>query len=375
MSESRFAPGTPVAGYDSLGVVVDAEAELAQDRKDLDDEEFALSERVLRDPTLTRVGWQDGSISSIATSALKAIDVHPACVQCGKPIGFKAHTGLFACMPPIPPDPRDAELSALRQELAGARRQKDGAYSERDQVVAGFATLARALGWPVWLATHVGEWEDDWRNIVFVETPYGQMSWHYHDSERPWFSSVAFDSEPKPWDGHSTSQKYERLRGLVHDGIAEHVPAGTCDAMEARLSTLEADLAEAAALLARAHADVCSLRCPSVKKTGEDWTHVGICAEIRTALAPPSAGTGEGRPHDEAPAPKPPCATCLAAIEAPQAEKGDPECPATREMIPRYCTRAAGHALPHVAWSGVEPLPLSDVWGCPSCSGEPRPAP
>ena len=97
------------------------------------------------------------------------------------------------------------------------KEKKDAAYSERDKVVAAFAACAAGLGWPVYLGTHVGEWEDDWRNIVFVDTPYGQVSWHYHDSERNLFSMHGGAS--KPWDGHSTPEKYEPLWRLTHDGV------------------------------------------------------------------------------------------------------------------------------------------------------------
>lgn len=124
---------------------------------------------------------------------------------------------------------KDAEIAALKAEVEAARRErdeakraKDGAYSERDKCVAAFATCAYSLGWPVWLAVHEGEWDDDWRNIVFIQTPFGQASWHYHDSEREWFSWIGLcqPATPPRWDGHSTPEKYERLFGIVHNGIA-----------------------------------------------------------------------------------------------------------------------------------------------------------
>jgi len=115
---------------------------------------------------------------------------------------------------------REGAVADLRGALAAAQENvgkvtatKDAAYHERDQVVAALAALASTSGWPVWLATHVGPWEDDWRNIVFIGTPYGQVSWHYHDSERDLFSMHKTD-ESKSWDGHSTAEKYERLSRL-----------------------------------------------------------------------------------------------------------------------------------------------------------------
>ena len=143
--------------------------------------------------------------------------------DCGHSRGARNSEGCFDCE-----DEQgkalDAALTRVREverERDEAKRAKDGAYSERDKCVAMLATLAHALGWTVYLGTHVGEWEDDWRNIVFIDTPAGQVSWHYHDSERPWFAWIGLvqPREPKAWDGHSTPQKYERLFGLVHDGV------------------------------------------------------------------------------------------------------------------------------------------------------------
>lgn len=114
-----------------------------------------------------------------------------------------------------------ARAETAEAEVARLTAQKDNAYNERDRCVSVIACLARALGWPVWLGTHEGDpWDEEWRNIVFIETPHGQVSWHYHDSERPMFSWIGLGMPtPKPWDGHSTPEKYNLLFGLVHDGI------------------------------------------------------------------------------------------------------------------------------------------------------------
>lgn len=109
-----------------------------------------------------------------------------------------------------------AALAAEREAKESATATKDAAYHERDQVVAALAALASISGWPVWLAKHVGPWEDDWRNIVFIGTPHGQVSWHYHDSERDLFSAHRSD-DSTPWDGHSTDEKYARLSRLNDD--------------------------------------------------------------------------------------------------------------------------------------------------------------
>lgn len=88
-------------------------------------------------------------------------------------------------------------------------KQKDSAYSERNCCVSLLARMALAMGLKAGIARHDGaDWEDDWRNIVFIDLPTGQVSWHFHDSE-----GVLFNNLPKydaPWDLHSTAEKYRR---------------------------------------------------------------------------------------------------------------------------------------------------------------------
>lgn len=96
----------------------------------------------------------------------------------------------------------------LREALAA----KDGAYQERDKLVAALARVAKALGLFVWRGYHAGEnWDSDWRNIIFIELPTGQVSWHIHDSELPMFADVPEGGALCIWDEHTTPQKYERL--------------------------------------------------------------------------------------------------------------------------------------------------------------------
>jgi hypothetical protein len=100
------------------------------------------------------------------------------------------------------------------EEVAQLRAQKDQAYAERNRLVAAFAAMALWQGWRVGLGRHVGEnWEDDWRNIVFIDLPSGQVSWHIHDSELQQF---AFLPQYKgAWDGHSNEEKYQRLAAIT----------------------------------------------------------------------------------------------------------------------------------------------------------------
>ena len=96
----------------------------------------------------------------------------------------------------------------LQAELAQLRTEKHGAYRERNQLVAFLASL-----YPSSLERHPDEdkdWKDDWRWVVYIDGPGGQMSWHIHDSELERFSHLP-QLQGRKWDGHDTEEKYRRL--------------------------------------------------------------------------------------------------------------------------------------------------------------------
>lgn len=106
---------------------------------------------------------------------------------------------------------RDAALA----KLAEMEKQKNMVYHERDQLVA-----ALAKQFPASLERHPEHetWDDDWRWIIFIDLPTGQVSWHIHDSELLLFSHVP--RRGWRWDGHSTEEKYRRLNALTAAGVA-----------------------------------------------------------------------------------------------------------------------------------------------------------
>jgi hypothetical protein len=97
-------------------------------------------------------------------------------------------------------------LKRRGKELAAAKLT--AVYRERDALVAALSKLFEGH-----LATHEGQWEDDWRNIVCIHLPAGQATWHIHDSELPMFSHLPRSAGH--WDGHSTAEKYQRLGMLA----------------------------------------------------------------------------------------------------------------------------------------------------------------
>lgn len=97
------------------------------------------------------------------------------------------------------------ELVRLKERVEELEKTKNGAYLERNYLVA---TLARIYPSGI-RKTAIEGWSEDWHGCVYIDTPWGQCSWHYHDSQAPLFADLPHYE--KPWDGHSTEEKYSRL--------------------------------------------------------------------------------------------------------------------------------------------------------------------
>lgn len=103
---------------------------------------------------------------------------------------------------PVAAQPQPSELEAMRQ-------RKDGAYFERNQVVAALAKC-----FPSGVAkTAIDGWSEDWHGCVYIDLPTGQVSWHFHDSQAYLFKDLP--SYAGAWDGHDTPEKYRRVNALA----------------------------------------------------------------------------------------------------------------------------------------------------------------
>lgn len=98
-----------------------------------------------------------------------------------------------------------ADFDTLRAEIERLRAALDGAYNERNRLVAFIARLL-----PSGLKkTAIEGWDETWHGCVYIDLPTGQASWHYHDREAHLFDGLPpYSGE---WDGHSTDEKYERI--------------------------------------------------------------------------------------------------------------------------------------------------------------------
>ena len=104
--------------------------------------------------------------------------------------------------------PGEAFKVARAYDLLG--EQKDAAYEERNRVVAWAARMALALGYSALVTrTAIEDWDPSWHNCIYIETPAGQASWHFHDSQMDLFADIPRGAAT--WDGHTTLEKYERL--------------------------------------------------------------------------------------------------------------------------------------------------------------------
>lgn len=84
----------------------------------------------------------------------------------------------------------------------------DDAYTERNRLVAFLARLFPSGR----RQTEIEGWDPEWNGCCFIDTPEGQLSWHYHDREAHLFAALPLYD--KPWDGHSTPEKYARIERL-----------------------------------------------------------------------------------------------------------------------------------------------------------------
>jgi hypothetical protein len=86
---------------------------------------------------------------------------------------------------------------------------KNNAYRERNTVLALLARMALQMGWKAGVK-HDPTQEQGWQNLLFIELPTGQASWHYSDEDAVLL--VGLPEYDAVWDGHSTPDKYERVR-------------------------------------------------------------------------------------------------------------------------------------------------------------------
>ncbi len=81
---------------------------------------------------------------------------------------------------------------------------------DRNRLVALLASI-----FPSWQhKTKIDGWDPLWHDCVYIQTPEGQISFHYRADQAELFAHVPKKKTPK-WDGHDTEEKWSRVRRLV----------------------------------------------------------------------------------------------------------------------------------------------------------------
>lgn len=91
------------------------------------------------------------------------------------------------------------------------RERLNEVYNERDRLVALISSI-----YPSYLAIdETGE--DGFKNVVYIDTPCGQLSWHIQDDELSLFGHLVV--KENNWDGHTTEEKYKRIEQLIKENV------------------------------------------------------------------------------------------------------------------------------------------------------------
>lgn len=103
------------------------------------------------------------------------------------------------------------DIMYLSQELHDMRRRKDEAYTERNRVVAFLAKILNNINSSnvSVCKTSIEGWDPEWHGCVFIESPVGQLSWHFHDDDAYLFKDLP--QREAVWDGHTTDEKYSLM--------------------------------------------------------------------------------------------------------------------------------------------------------------------
>lgn len=99
--------------------------------------------------------------------------------------------------------------AAEREAIVKKDLTVNSAYKERNQLVALLSTC-----FPAGKAkTSIEGWDEAWHGCVYIDFPWGQASWHYHESDEWMFEHLP--TYQKQWDGHTTEQKYSAIAQAI----------------------------------------------------------------------------------------------------------------------------------------------------------------
>lgn len=133
---------------------------------------------------------------------------------------WKQHADSYASLA----DSVTKEHNTLALDAEQLRKDLDGAYRERAQLLAWIAALHPSSA----VITQSPDVDEDGWQLLYLMAGGWQMSWHIHPRDADLFRHVTVVDVTDPraqWDGHGTEQKYERMRNHVRllalEGIAD----------------------------------------------------------------------------------------------------------------------------------------------------------
>lgn len=107
-----------------------------------------------------------------------------------------------------------------------AKAKLDAVYSERMLVVS---MLAKMSGCSYGLGKDDNiDWEDEWRNVVYIDLPQGQVSWHIAPTDMHLFEG--FPEYTGKWDGTFNGRSADFAKS-----VKQHLATGRADADVERL--------------------------------------------------------------------------------------------------------------------------------------------
>lgn len=117
------------------------------------------------------------------------------------------------------------DRATAEERVSTAEAERDGAYRERAHLLAWLATHYPAVTTP---APDVDE--PGWQ-LLYLTAPTGQLSWHIAPRDAELLAHVERVEPDDPraqWDGHTTEEKYERIRQLPARAAASSPDAVRC---------------------------------------------------------------------------------------------------------------------------------------------------
>jgi hypothetical protein len=198
----------------------------------------------VEDPTAQDLLWMyaqrrrsvDAEFSDDLETALRTAGYEPPVATNGETHPeMKPDRGVTVQITTYPEVIAYAPNKAPESPAQTAAKALDEVYGERNQLVAAVARFALNKPGAFWFAglgKHQPEgdpnWDPEWTNVVYVDTPGGQLSWHVHDRDLPLFDGLP--AYLTAWDGHTPAEKYERLAKVIK-AMASARPADEISAL------------------------------------------------------------------------------------------------------------------------------------------------